>query len=167
MGQLMHRYFTARVLKANVVAADCDVLLSTVHAARGAEWDNMVVLDDLVPFAKFERTDSNSSRLPYEFDVKDWGDDLNLWYVACTRAMWRLAVPLAFVEMRNAFECAKEAFRNQVLGPSGPGAEATWIYALYLKMTKLGKEEGHSPLEIKSLSSGKRTHAHTHTHSEI
>jgi superfamily I DNA/RNA helicase len=54
--QLVYRYFTARVLSANVAAADCDVLLSTVHAAKGAKWDNVVVLDDLVPFAKFKRT---------------------------------------------------------------------------------------------------------------
>ena len=84
--------FRKRVLNARVDPSRCDILLSTIHAAKGAEWPNVVILDDLVELARFAFTEKGEA----EFDFKPHGDDINYWYVALTRAMRRVSVPVEF-----------------------------------------------------------------------
>ena len=93
-------------LKENVLnrdPKDCDVLLTTIHSAKGLEWTNVVVLDDLTQLAAFSIKGSTRA----QFAWKGWGDDMNLWYVAVTRAKRRLVVPRAFVDVYDAFNEAK------------------------------------------------------------
>ena len=101
-------------LKDNVLNRDpddCDVLLTTIHTAKGLEWTNVVVLDDLKQLAAFEIEKGDpavkGSQSRAQFAWKEWGDDMNLWYVAVTRAKRRLVVPRAFVDVYDAFNDAK------------------------------------------------------------
>ena len=76
--------------------SDANVLLTTVHQAKGAEWDHVELLDDFKPLAAFEVVDGRG-RMAW----RAGNDEFNLWYVALTRAKRRLVVPakfLAFVQ---------------------------------------------------------------------
>ena len=114
------RQFETEVLNQSWTEDQAELVLGTVHSAKGGEWDNVVVLADLGidPLLAFqekknvnggyaaysERSNSQSSAqsgqgAQYEFRTKEFGDHLNLWYVALTRAKKVLSVPWAFVRL--------------------------------------------------------------------
>jgi hypothetical protein len=92
--------FRERILDAN--HSETDVQLSTVCQAKGSEWDRVELLDDLIPLDVMEPgknghivfapggnggDPSRRSRPDYK------GDELNSWFVACTRAKAELRLP--------------------------------------------------------------------------
>lgn len=100
----------------DIAPADADIVLSTIHTCKGAEWDNVVVCDDCVDLNKFScvpppaaRTANfqNASDAKPETSIpmfvqKSFGhakDELNIWYVAATRARKRLYLPEKFFTM--------------------------------------------------------------------
>ncbi len=59
---------------------DADITVTTVHKAKGLEWENVILANDFPDlFALQDKPDA-------------WCDEVNLLYVAVTRAMKRLAV---------------------------------------------------------------------------
>ena len=78
---------------------DADIVLSTVHAAKGMEWDNVELCDDFVELAKFEVKAVSFNGPRARFDFKSFGDDINLVYVALTRAKKHLTVPSRFLDL--------------------------------------------------------------------
>ena len=126
--------FKERVLRAKVDPARCDVILSTVNQAKGAEWSNVLVLDDLATLAAFNADADGLNRkrghrptkpAPFaEFQWKEYGDDFNLWYVACTRAKRRLAVPAAYFDVEESFEEARRVATNEGVEEEEDKAEA-------------------------------------------
>lgn len=79
---------------------EADVILSTTHAAKGMEWDNVQVCDDYVDLFKVScdgplvpKRGSTAKRSSWQFRMKAYGDDANLLYVACTRAKKLLSIP--------------------------------------------------------------------------
>jgi len=71
---------------------DATVTLSTAHRAKGLEWEAVQLADDfsLKPF------DSQNEK-------DQWADEMNLLYVACTRAMRHLAVNAVMLEIMQEF----------------------------------------------------------------
>jgi hypothetical protein len=85
-------------------SSNADVLMTTVHGAKGLEYDTVQLLDDFCPLAAFEVVDGRGRM---SWPVGD--DGINLWYVALTRAKRRLVVPpkyLAFVQDMRSINAA-------------------------------------------------------------
>lgn len=78
------------VLDKTYSSEDADVMLSTFHAARGMEWDNVQVCDNFSFQLELEKNNNGD----WQFKSKSYGDDLNLLYVALTRAKKLFSVPL-------------------------------------------------------------------------
>lgn len=55
-----------------------DVLLTTAHKSKGMEWDNVVIADDFNTESIFDKREQQ---------------EVNLYYVACTRAIETLQIP--------------------------------------------------------------------------
>lgn len=104
--------FETGVLRAEHSAATADILLSTVHAAKGMEWDTVEVLDDVIELAAFRAFDVGrpsagfrATELIPGSPLLDClvllrpGDDINLLYVAVTRARRVLCVPKSISHM--------------------------------------------------------------------
>lgn len=70
--------------KKNSTLSRYDVLLTTAHKSKGMEWDNVIISSDF----DIENIKSDSST-PVQQEV-------NLFYVACTRAIKKLALPYDF-----------------------------------------------------------------------
>ena len=96
--------FKREVIDKNYSVSDADIILSTCHAAKGMEWEYVEVLDDFIDLANYQcdhreqnrgfqsaKRQKCSSR-PWKFGFASWGDDLNLAYVAVTRAQYKLSV---------------------------------------------------------------------------
>lgn len=63
-----------------------DVLLTTAHKSKGMEWDNVIISDDFAP----------KPILCNESDEAYNQQEVNLFYVACTRAIKTLQIPADF-----------------------------------------------------------------------
>ena len=121
--------FRREVLDKNFAASDADIILSTIHSAKGMEWEKVQVLGGSNPstplkplsnycFSYGEEFNRNFGRassmhsLQCWFDYPEWGDDLNLWYVAMTRAKEVLSVPGLFVQMLSDMSAIKRAAKG-------------------------------------------------------
>lgn len=95
-----YKQFEDEVINTHVNCNDADVILSTVHAAKGREWDRVVLVDSsMAELSRFKlrkkpmsHPRDGGSLYDAEMDWKHFGDDYNLWYVAVTRAKKTLQV---------------------------------------------------------------------------
>lgn len=94
--------FERQVMNNNFEAEEANVILTTCHAAKGMEWDNVQVCEDFLesfkvnqegPPVHYIQAGRKTSRNSWQFSMKNYGDDINLLYVACTRAKRKLAIP--------------------------------------------------------------------------
>jgi DNA helicase-2/ATP-dependent DNA helicase PcrA len=96
--------FENRALKQNMDAIDCRVFVSTVHGAKGLEWEN-VFIPDMEPycFPNFyslcgncdfnygRRATSDTCKINIKYhDVDEFLEELSVFYVAVTRARKQL-----------------------------------------------------------------------------
>lgn len=101
------RRLDKEVIHANIKPCDADLLVSTAHTAKGLEWPYVHVLGDAFfnlakvaigpPTAKTRETQPPGSLTIASFEFPDYGDDVNLWYVAVTRAKKVLSLPPEFM----------------------------------------------------------------------
>jgi hypothetical protein len=98
------RAFEVQVLQNKYSADNADVILTTCHAAKGMEWDNVQVSDDFFDLAQVKDhgpevriPGTKKMRKTWQIAFKDYGDDANLLYVACTRAKRVLSIPATMV----------------------------------------------------------------------
>lgn len=76
-----------KALKQVTLNKNCyDVLLTTAHKSKGMEWDNVIISDDFAP----------KPILSPECDPAYNQQEVNLFYVACTRAVKTLSIPADF-----------------------------------------------------------------------
>jgi hypothetical protein len=90
--------FRINVVERRFTAEEANIVLTTCHCAKGMEWNNVELCDDFVDLCIYKRKfvsykEKRPRYLPWNFGVKSWGDDLNVLYVACTRAKEQLSVP--------------------------------------------------------------------------
>lgn len=83
--------------------SDADFTVSTVHKAKGLEWDNVVVSDDIIPFI------SEGSSLSEQLSKDQL---LNLIYVAITRAKINVVLPEEIMGIIDEWEF----YRDEIEG---------------------------------------------------
>lgn len=90
----------ARELRQNAVSniRAADVIVSTAHRSKGLEWDTVVLYDDFPDLI-------DEGELA--FDEKEIEDELNLLYVASTRAQQLLYVPKTIMANIRAVDLVK------------------------------------------------------------
>lgn len=70
-----------------------DILLTTAHKSKGMEWDNVIIADDF-----------NIDIIKPKDDTPPNKQEVNLFYVACTRAIKNLVLPQDFYEMYSEYK---------------------------------------------------------------
>lgn len=69
-----------------------EMIFSTVHRAKGMEYDTVQLADDFVTEAKLERLKSGEDS-KNEINIAKWMEEINLLYVAITRTRNHLTLP--------------------------------------------------------------------------
>ena len=95
---------------------ECDVLLTTAHRCKGLEWHQVLLCDD---FEDFE-VDGGEPRV---LDTQDLQEELNLLYVAATRASHAL-------EINSSITGALKALGTTDFGLPEDTPESIWVDAL-------------------------------------
>jgi len=125
------RLFIDNVLDKKHTADEADIILTTCHSgelntsfllafidqmlpnclrclkAKGMEWDNVYVCEDFIDLCVKPSSTTimcehgSHARILFQFSSSRRGDDLNLLYVACTRAKKLLRVPKDFVSFMD------------------------------------------------------------------
>jgi superfamily I DNA/RNA helicase len=85
------RRFQELILDRKYDKSKADVLLSTVCQAKGLEWPHVEVLDDCIMLDVLTTRDAGNVVFKLQDDRK--GDEINSWFVACTRAQHTLCLP--------------------------------------------------------------------------
>jgi len=101
--------FRQEIVEKKYSADEADVTISTCHAAKGMEWDNVELCDDFVDVSKMKIGKGHG-----EFDFRQWGDDVNLLYVACTRAKRILSIPSSLCKVFKIFDSIHDALSGQM-----------------------------------------------------
>jgi superfamily I DNA/RNA helicase len=126
--------FYEEVMNKAYSAEEADIILSTCHAAKGMEWDNVQLCEDFMdevsrvdykgpPKTVFGEDGTLRRILGWQFATKEFGDDLNLLYVACTRAKRLLSIssPLKMLleqcDMLHDIVQAKERVKEENPAP--------------------------------------------------
>jgi superfamily I DNA/RNA helicase len=125
--------FEENVMEKNYSVEDSDVVLSTCHAAKGMEWDHVQVCSNFVDLAKLNAegppiSTAGSSKGQYgkrqkgrpawQFAFKSYGDDVNLLYVACTRAKKILSVPKGVLEFLQQCDLMQQMLDAHAKAPT-------------------------------------------------
>jgi len=74
-----------------------EMIFSTVHRAKGMEYDVVYVVDDFITEEKLDKRKTNSGNQEQPLDVKKLNEEINLLYVAVTRAKNILHIPEALM----------------------------------------------------------------------
>lgn len=114
--------FRAQVLENPVPVEEADVVLCTVHRSKGQEWDNVFVASDVNRLGLHVKRDESGDRKA-EFEISAYSDEINLWYVALTRAKKKLYPPPKFFEILASLEAIRLGDIEALNGLSGANAE--------------------------------------------
>jgi hypothetical protein len=115
------QFFKSQVLDKGVSAVEADIILTTCHAAKGLEWDNLQVCDDFIRPTEIVVDDRKikafnpatqwweeallpQGHVPYMMNLGWACDEINLLYVACTRAKRLLSIPAGLHDFLELFD---------------------------------------------------------------
>lgn len=73
--------------------ARAEMIFSTVHRAKGMEYDIVYLANDFIPETKLEKLKADKEPL----NMVKWNEEINLLYVAITRAKHKLYIPETLV----------------------------------------------------------------------
>ncbi|KAL3926792.1 MAG: hypothetical protein SGBAC_013335, partial [Bacillariaceae sp.] len=115
--------FQREVVDKQYSASDSDIILTTCHAAKGMEWENVQVADDFIKLADYlvhnikeknptfgfePASKKMKTTQKWKFGFQAWGDDVNLAYVAFTRAKRTLSLPCCALNAIRDFDTILE-----------------------------------------------------------
>ena len=91
-------------LKSNHTASkeEADMIFSTVHRCKGMEYDEVTLLNDFVTEEKVKRSfDQNGGEKISEVDRNKLAEEINILYVAVTRARNKLNIPVEINPLKS------------------------------------------------------------------
>jgi hypothetical protein len=155
---------------------DVDVILSTIHGAKGMEWDCVQVFassmssfnsrldkytihdESQPPRTGFHRATTiprgphDSSTSWSEINYVDYGDGINLWYVALTRAKRVLSVPPEFMALIEDFQYilkSQHAVDSSTIAKSQSQSQSPSSQVTYSTLKRVKREEERGGEECK------------------
>jgi len=100
------------------------MIFSTVHRCKGMEYDAVQIVDDFISEEKLEKLVSDTTKEELDFDKLN--EEINLLYVAVTRARNRLYIPAALLpaELEESDQIRITGVGNEVKKQPSPSRKA-------------------------------------------
>ncbi|HVV03919.1 MAG TPA: 3'-5' exonuclease [Puia sp.] len=70
-----------------------NMVFSTVHRAKGMEYDVVYLVDDFITEERLEKLKAREKEMGQPLHIAKWNEEINLLYVAVTRARYKLYIP--------------------------------------------------------------------------
>lgn len=70
-----------------------NMVFSTVHRAKGMEYDVVYLVDDFITEDRLEKLKAREKEKGQSLQIAKWNEEINLLYVAVTRARYKLYIP--------------------------------------------------------------------------
>mmetsp|Transcript_2694 Transcript_2694/g.3442 ORF Transcript_2694/g.3442 Transcript_2694/m.3442 type:complete len:205 (+) Transcript_2694:309-923(+) len=132
---------------------------TTCHSAKGLEWDNVEVCDDFIDLTTKSYTQNaplrngpeflstevcKKPRAGWQMNLQSYGDDINLLYVACTRAKKTLVVPQTIKNLFADVDLIHYLVRDMMTTTKGAGKAIPTKDdpSSYTSLNKKGKNDG-------------------------
>src|SRR5690606_11233471 len=80
---------------------EADMIYSTVHKCKGMEYDEVTIADD---FYTENRIIEEYREIPTNYKAKKLNEEINLLYVAITRAKCKINIPTELMPNKNTIE---------------------------------------------------------------
>ena len=97
-----------KVIEKGYESENADIILTTCHCAKGSEWDTIFVCDDIMPklnsYGKLIRNESEVIQNNWQFRLDGPDDQINLLYIALTRAKKMLFLPSTLTDVLSYFD---------------------------------------------------------------
>mmetsp|Transcript_18431 Transcript_18431/g.31190 ORF Transcript_18431/g.31190 Transcript_18431/m.31190 type:complete len:1010 (+) Transcript_18431:1561-4590(+) len=151
--------FEVEVLDKKYSAEEAEIILTTCHSAKGLEWDNVEVCDDFINLTTKSYTQNaplrngpeflstevcKKPRAGWQMNLQSYGDDINLLYVACTRAKKTLVVPQTIKNLFADADLIHYLVRDMMTTTKGAGKAIPTKDdpSSYTSLNKKGKNDG-------------------------
>ncbi len=112
------------------------MIFSTVHRAKGMEYDVVHLVNDFITAPKLDRAIADAKKNKLSLDQKKWTEEINLLYVAVTRARKVLHIPEALVP-EDVPDSPHIVIEKR---PEPPPAESPFLRQLRTKKNSAQKE---------------------------
>jgi len=73
--------------------SQANMVFSTVHRAKGMEYDVVYLVDDFITEERLEKLKTQGKEKGEPLHIAKWNEEINLLYVAVTRARYKLYIP--------------------------------------------------------------------------
>lgn len=77
--------------------AKAEMIFSTVHRAKGMEYDTVYLVEDFITEPRLEKMKAEHKASNQPLNITKWNEEINLLYVAATRAKCILYIPEALL----------------------------------------------------------------------
>ena len=129
--------------------ASADVIFSTVHRAKGMEYNTVELADDFIIQEKIEQV-LEDEKNPDHLLMQKISEEINLFYVASTRACERLKVPESIMP-DSSVEVLKSAVNPDAEKPD----ESSYVWGKFSRFS--GSESSENAPRDSGFSKGGRT----------
>lgn len=167
MAEIVNEYenevFTILQNLKNLHTGDADrhkaeMIFSTVHRAKGMEYDTVYLVNDFMSESKLDRTLKEAETNKQPADLLRLNEEINLLYVAVTRARHKLFIPESLLPRNVAQNSHIQVIRNSTTGRHEPvGAKKGKATAVTGYDRAAAKERKKLHTETKNTAAGAYT----------
>jgi ATP-dependent exoDNAse (exonuclease V) beta subunit len=116
-----------------------NMVFSTVHRAKGMEYDVVYLVDDFITEDRLEKLKAGEKEKGQSLQIAKWNEEINLLYVAVTRARYKLYIPDTLIP--RSFPAGKHIHTSTKPAPAGHDVKAAQLSRLQASRQKTERKK--------------------------
>ena len=141
--------------------AKAEMTFSTVHRAKGMEYDMVYLAEDFITEEKLEKLKAAQKEKGEPLNVKKLNEEINLLYVAVTRARKKLYIPEALLPRGFPADTSKVVKKEKSQSKTGKYLQPANLQASSPKPAPAGKKWSRDKLKEKAYTVSEKRNSYT------